>query len=336
MTNKPNLNEQLIDVVGIGNAIVDVVVKAQDSFLLENALPKGSMTLIDEVQAEDLYSKVESGLETSGGSAANTLAALAQLGSKAGFIGRVKSDRLGNIFTNDISSAGALFNTAPVVEGPPTARCLIFVTPDAQRTMCTYLGASVQLEPKDLDLSMIKNSKFLYLEGYLWDNSAAKRAFIAAAETARASGTKVALSLSDSFCVDRHRKSFIELVDNHIDILFANKNEITSLYQESNLQSALEKVKGRCEIAVITNGEEGSVIVTQEHQFAIDSFQMGNVIDTTGAGDLYAAGFLYGLSTKRDLSTCGKIGSICAGHIITQLGSRSEVSLTDLIEKHIN
>jgi fructokinase len=225
-----------LDVVGIGNAIVDVLVQAEDQFLSDHNLSKGSMALVDEDQAKSLYEASGPGLETSGGSAANTLAGLAQLGSKAGFIGRVRDDQLGSIFTHDIRAVGTRFETPAAVTGASTARCLILVTSDAERTMCTYLGASTQLDPDDLDLSMVRDTKVLYLEGYLWDSPAAKKAFITAAEACRESGGQVALSLSDGFCVDRHRESFLELVDGHVDVLFANEDEIKSLVWSSGLR----------------------------------------------------------------------------------------------------
>ncbi len=324
-----------LDVVGIGNAIVDVLVQIEDSFLEKNSLVKGSMSLIDEAQAELLYSFMSSGIESSGGSAANSLACLAQLGSKTRFIGRVKNDQLGHIFTHDICASGALFETPPALVGPSTARCLIFVTPDAQRTMCTYLGASVLISPENLDLSVIEQSKVLYLEGYLWDNASAKEAFLAASELSKSAGGKVALSLSDSFCVDRHRDSFLELLETKVDILFANESEIISLYNSSSLSNAIEKVKGVCEVSAITCGEKGSVIITEKEQLQINSYQLGPTIDTTGAGDLYAGGFLHGYTKGKDLQTCGKIGSICAGHIVTQLGSRSQSSLSDLVKESL-
>ena len=250
-----------LDVVGICNAIVDVLVHAHDDQLDNLELTKGTMALVDENQAERLYASVGPGLETSGGSAANTLAGIAQLGGRAGFIGRVRNDQLGGIFAHDIRSVGARFDTPAATDGPSTARCLIFVTPDAQRTMCTYLGASVGLDPSDLDLEMVAQAKVLYLEGYLWDSDEAKRAFIAAAEVARAHGAEVALSLSDAFCVERHRDSFQQLVDGHVDILFANEMEITSLYKANSFDEAAEQVRGRCRIAALTRSESGSVIL---------------------------------------------------------------------------
>ncbi|MFN7898795.1 MAG: adenosine kinase, partial [Synechococcaceae cyanobacterium] len=275
------------------------------------------------------------GLETSGGSAANTLAGLAQLGAKAGFIGRVRDDQLGAIFAHDIRSVGARFETPAATAGPSTARCLILVTPDAQRTMCTFLGASVLLDPSDLDLSLVAKAKVLYLEGYLWDSEAAKRAFIAAAETARANGGEVALSLSDAFCVDRHRESFQELVDGHVDILFANEMEITSLYKANSFDAAVEQVRGRCRIAALTRSGEGSLLLSGETRIEIPPYRLGSLVDTTGAGDLYAAGFLYGHTQGLALETCGHLGSLCAGQVVTQLGPRSQVNLRQLVAEHL-
>jgi sugar/nucleoside kinase (ribokinase family) len=324
-----------LDVVGIGNAIVDVLVQTDDSFLETHGLNKGAMALVDENQAHALYEASGSGLETSGGSAANTLAGLAQLGSRAGFIGRVRNDQLGEIFSHDIRAVGTRFDTPAAIDGPSTARCLILVTPDAQRTMCTYLGASVQLEPEDLDLSMVRDTKVLYLEGYLWDSPAAKRAFISAAETCRQSGGQVALSLSDGFCVDRHRDSFLDLVNGHVDVLFANESEITSLYGTDDFDAALAQVKGCCHVAALTRSEKGSVVLSGDQRWDVPAYKLGDLIDTTGAGDLYAGGFLHGYTQGLDLETCGRIGSLCAGQVVTQLGPRSQVSLQALVREHL-
>ncbi len=328
-------NDSSLDVVGIGNAIVDVLTTTDDSLLERLSFDKGSMTLIDEHKAQELYEITTNRIQRSGGSVANSLACVAQLGGKAAFIGRVRDDKLGEIFTKEISKTGTIFKTPPSSSGASTAQCLIFVTPDAQRTMCTYLGASVLLGPEDLDLSAVREAKILYLEGYLWDNSAAKDAFIKAAEIAKNAGKKVALSLSDSFCVSRHRDSFIELVEDYIDILFANEDEITSLYKTSNLNLAIEKLKQKCELAAITLGENGSIIISKGKEITIDPFILGKAIDTTGAGDLYAGGFLKGLSDGLSPLLSAKIGSICAGQIVTQLGSRSDTDLLNLINSHL-
>ena len=324
-----------LDVVGIGNAIVDILSYTTDLFLESNLLKKGNMTLINEAQAEKIYSSMGPSIESSGGSVANTLAGIAQLGGNTGFIGRVKNDKLGDIFTREIINSGTFFKPDPIIKGPSTARCLILVTPDAERTMCTYLGASVLIEPKDLDISIIKNAKILYLEGYLFDNESAKNTFYTASKVSKESNTKVALSLSDSFCVKRHRQDFLELINNHIDILFANESEIIALFESPNLEAALNELSGKCDLSAITCGENGSIILTKEDKFKINSYNLGKVIDTTGAGDLFASGFLYGYLNNKNLITCGKIGSICAGKIITQLGSRSQVPLKDLIKMHL-
>ena len=324
------------DVVGIGNAIVDVLTTTDDSILENLSLSKGSMTLIDEKKAEEIYKLASYPTQSSGGSVANSLACISQLGGKAAFIGRVKNDSLGKIFSKEISRTGTIFKTPPSLNGPSTARCLIFVTPDAQRTMCTYLGASVLLEPDDLDLSIVKEAQILYLEGYLWDNPAAKNAFIKASEIAKNAGRKVALSLSDSFCVNRHRESFINLVEGYIDILFANEEEIKSLYKTTKIDSAVSKLKNKCAITAITRGKHGSTLVINHEEIIIKPFYLGEAIDTTGAGDLYAGGFLKGIASGLDPRICAKIGSICAGQIVTQLGSRSNINLSNLINKYLN
>ncbi len=328
------MNTKVFDVVAIGNAIVDVLINVEESFLIKNSLPKGSMTLIDEKKAKELYLSSTSALETSGGSAANTAAGLLNLGSSANFIGRVKEDKLGKVFRDDICQAGAGFNTSLLKEGPSTGRCLIYVTPDAERTMCTYLGCSILLDEKDIDFSILKKAKVLYLEGYLWDLDEAKNAFKTAAIECKKNGVKVALSLSDIFCIERNRESFQTLVEEYVDILFANENEIIALYQSSSFKSAVENIQGKCEIAVITRGANGSLILSKGEDYSINSYNFGKTIDTTGAGDLYASGFLHGYINSKNLLTCGKFGSICAGHIVTQLGPRPKASLSELINNN--
>ncbi|MCT0201915.1 adenosine kinase [Synechococcus sp. CS-602] len=326
---------KVLDVIGIGNAIVDVLVQSDDRFLEDHQLHKGAMALVDEAQAERLYAAMGPGLETSGGSAANTLAGIAQLGGQAAFIGRVRDDQLGAIFAHDIRAVGTRFDTPAASSGPSTARCMILVSPDAQRTMCTYLGASVGLEPQDLDLELVAQAKVLYLEGYLWDSEAAKRAFLAAAEVMRRSGGQVALSLSDAFCVERHRQSFLELVDGHVDLLFANEVEIMALYGSSSFEEAREHVRGRCQVAVLTRSERGSVVLQGSTTLEIEPYRLGPLVDTTGAGDLYAAGFLFGHTRGDSLERCGQLGSLCAGQVITQLGPRPAISLPDLVAEHL-
>ena len=331
MTTTPST----LDVVAIGNAIVDVLVQSQDDFLSTHDLAKGTMALVDQGQAESLYSAMGPGVETSGGSAANTLAAIAQLGGKAGFIGRVRNDQLGSIFAHDLRATGALFDTPPVESGPSTARCMILVSPDAERTMCTYLGASVNLDPRDVDLAMVRSARVLYLEGYLWDAEPAKRAFLAAAEEVSSHGGEVSLSLSDPFCVDRHRDSFLELVRNHVDILFANEAEITSLYETQSFEEAVSQVRQHCRLACLTRSDKGSLILQGETTHVIEPFKLGQLVDTTGAGDSYAAGFLYGYTQGLSPEACGQLGSLCAGQVVTQMGPRSQVPLKELVAQHL-
>jgi len=312
------------DVTGIGNAIVDVLAKADDSLLTEHKLPKGGMSLIDTETAERLYSLMGPGLEASGGSAANTIAGIAALGGKTTYIGKVAADQLGDVFMHDIRAVGVNYNTPRLQGGLPTARCLIFVTPDAQRTMQTYLGATTQLGPEDVDMDAIISSKVLYLEGYLWDQPRAKTAMREAAIKAQQAGVKVSLTLSDSFCVARFREEFLELVNNHVDILFANENEILSLYQVQNFDDALQHVRGHTEIAALTRSEKGSVIVNGGEVHVIDAMKGVKVVDTTGAGDAYAAGFLYAYTHDYDLGTCGRLGNTMAAAVISKMGPRVE------------
>jgi sugar/nucleoside kinase (ribokinase family) len=318
------------DVVGIGNAIVDVLAKADDAFLKRQGLAKGTMALIDTARAEALYAEMGEGIEASGGSAANTIAGLASLGGRGAYVGKLRDDELGAIFAHDLKSIGVEFKTPPLTSGPPTARCLILVTPDAQRTMNTFLGACVELGPEDIDAELISAAQVTYLEGYLFDPPRAMEAFRKAAELAHKSSRKVALSLSDPFCVGRHRADFLDLVDQHVDVLFANEREICSLYQTEHFELAAEAVRGHCEIAVLTRSERGSSIVTAKAMLHVAPQHVARVVDSTGAGDLYAAGFLYGLTHGSDLETCGKLGSLCAGEVIGHFGARPEISLKTL------
>jgi len=320
------------DVVGIGNAIVDVLSHADETFLEKEGLAKGTMTLLTEEQATALYARMGPGVECSGGSAANTIAGLASFGARTGFIGRTRNDQLGQVFAHDIRSLGVSFRTPPAEDGAATARCLIFVTPDAQRTMGTYLGASQGLGPEDIDLDLIKNAKITYLEGYLWDPPRAKEAFLVAMDIAHAAGNKVAFSLSDPFCVDRYREEFRSLAEHHIDILFANESELLSLYETGDFDEALQHVQGHCEIAALTRSEKGSVIVADGEVHVIDAVPVERVVDTTGAGDMYAAGFLYGLTRGWGLHDCGRLGALAAAEVIAQLGARPERRLTALLE----
>ena len=329
------MSDQSFDVVGIGNAIVDVLSKAEESFLGAQGLAKGTMTLIDGARAEALYAAMGPGVEVSGGSVANTMVGIASLGGRGAFIGKVRNDQLGGIFSHDIRASGVAFQTPPATSGPPTARCLILVTPDAQRTMGTFLGASVQFGPDDLDSSVIAAAKVIYLEGYLWDAPPAKKAFQEAARIAHQADRKVALSLSDPFCVARHRESFLDLVSGHVDLLFANEVEITSLYQVDNFDQALQAVRGHCEVAALTRSAKGSVILAGDEVHMVDAASVSEVVDSTGAGDLYAAGFLYGYTAGKSLFDSGRIGALAAAEVISHFGARPEVSLSRLVRERL-
>jgi sugar/nucleoside kinase (ribokinase family) len=318
------------DVVAIGNALVDVIAHADDSFIREHALVKGSMTLIDSAQAEAFYALMPPAVESSGGSAGNTIAGIASLGGSAAYIGKVADDQLGRVFRHDIAAAGVHFDVAPAANGAGTGRCLIIVTPDAQRTMQTFLGAGSSLGPTDVSAELIADAQVTYLEGYLWDPPGAKEAFLKAAAVAHEAGRKVSLTLSDQFCVDRYRREFRDLVEHHVDILFANEAEILSLYEVETFDEALQHVRGHCEVAALTRSEKGAVILGNGDVHVIDA-EPADVIDTTGAGDLYAAGFLYGLTHGHDLRTCGRMGAICAAEVISHYGARPEVPLGPLL-----
>ena len=330
------MTDSVYDVVGIGNAIVDVLANAEDAFLAHHGLVKGAMTTIDNETAEKFYMLMGAGIEVSGGSAANTITGVTSIGGKGAFIGKVANDQLGAVFGRDIRAAGVAFNTNSNPSGAPTARCLICVTPDAERTMQTFLGACVELGPEDVDEQVVSSSKILYLEGYLYDPPRAKDAFIKAAKIAKKAGRQVSLSLSDPFCVDRHRDEFIDLVCNHVDILFANEDEIKSLYQANTFNEAFEQVRGHCNIAALTRGSKGSVIVSKNKVYELGAEKADNVVDTTGAGDAYAAGFLYGLTAEKELATCGRIGGIVAAEIISNYGARTKTDLQAVLRKYLN
>ncbi len=322
------------DVTAIGNAIVDVLAHVEESFLADQGIAKGAMTLVEAAAADRLYEAMPPGVEISGGSAANTTVGLASLGGQAAYIGKVRNDQLGQVFSHDLRAAGVVYQSPPAEAGPATARCLIVVTPDAQRSMSTYLGASVEFGPEDVDHELIAAAQITYLEGYLFDRPAAKHAFGLAAEIAKAAGRKVALTLSDSFCVDRHRRDFQDLVEGHIDILFANEAEITSLYEVDSFDDALQAVRGKCDLVALTRSEAGSVVLNNGEVHIIDAAPVDKVVDTTGAGDLYAAGFLYGLTHGGDLGACGRLGSLAAAEVISHFGARPETSLKSLREAH--
>ncbi len=324
------MSEPKYDVIGIGNAIVDVLTHADDAFLKDHDIAKGAMTLIDTDRATFLYDKMAPGVEISGGSAANTIAGIASFGGKAAYAGKVAKDQLGDVFAHDIRAAGVHYETAPLADGPPTARCLILVTPDAQRSMNTFLGASALLNPADVDTGIVADAKVTYLEGYLFDPAPAKEAFYKAAAAAHEAGRAVALTLSDAFCVDRHREDFKHLVSREADILFANEAEIKALYETNSFEEALEAVRGQCEIAALTRSEKGSVIVMGDEVVEVPAEPVDKVVDTTGAGDLYAAGFLFGFARAKPMGECGRLGSLAAGEIISHFGARPDVSLKDL------
>lgn len=329
------MSKDQLHVVGIGNAIVDVLCMTEDVFLTSNRINKGTMTLIEADKAEILYSKMGTCTEMSGGSVANSIAALSSMGANTGFIGKVSNDQLGAVFRHDIRATGVTFNTAPLQAeaGAPTARCLIMITPDAQRTMCTYLGACTWISPDDVDVELIRAADVTYLEGYLFDRNRAKLAFRKAADIAHAAGRKVALTLSDPFCVERHRAEFLELVENHVDILFANEAEIMSLYQTEHFEDALKRLGTHCELIALTRGEKGSLIMDRQKIVEVPVEPVAKIVDTTGAGDLYAAGFLYGYTRKKTLAECGKIAAIAAAEIISQVGARSQRSLSKLLQE---
>jgi sugar/nucleoside kinase (ribokinase family) len=319
------------DVLGIGNAIVDVIARTEEDFLVAQGMNKGAMALIDEARAKRIYDAMGPAIEISGGSAANTIVGIASLGARAAFIGKVKDDGLGRVFAHDIRAAGVTFTTPPAPGGPSTARCYILVTPDGERTMNTYLGAAQDLNPRDIDPEMIAASAIVYLEGYLWDPKNAKDAFLKAAKIAHDAGRKVALTLSDAFCVDRWRGEFLELMRARtVDLIFANEAELHSLYQTGDFDAALRALRADIEIAVVTRSEKGCLVVGPEGTEAVAAFPVERVVDTTGAGDLFAAGFLAGLARGADDRTCGRLGALAAAEVIQHLGARPETSLKDL------
>lgn len=322
-------------VVAIGNAIVDVLAHADDDFLIRHDMSRGAMVLIDAERAERLYADMGPAIECSGGSAANTVAGMAALGSDVGYIGRVARDQLGEVFTHDLRSLGVRFETTPATDGPPTGRCLIFVTEDAQRTMNTYLGPCADLYVSDLDEEFIRSAGITYFEGYLWEPDQVKPVFRKAMEIAHSADRRVAFTLSDPDLVRRCRKDFLELAEHQIDILFGNEHEVMALYGTDDFDSALQHVRGHCDIAVLTRGEKGSVILSDGEVHIVDAHHLGQVVDTTGAGDLYAAGFLHGLAEGKPLVECGRMGSIAAGEVISHFGARPETDLRTLMHREL-
>ncbi len=321
-------------VLCMGNAIVDVIARVDDQFLENHERVKGSMMLVDAETSAKLYDSMPPAIERSGGSAGNTAAGIASFGGKVAYIGKVHSDQLGTVFRHDIKAAGVSYETAPASEGAPTATSMILVTPDGQRTMNTFLGACVELTPDDVHEDEAGAADVLYVEGYLWDTPSMKASVLKAFELAHAAGKQVSLSLSDSFCVDRFRGEFADLVENQVDILFANEDEIKSLYQVDSFEEAVAKLRPHVKIAALTRSEKGSVIITAEEEVSVEAFAT-SVEDTTGAGDLFAAGFLFGYTNGYSLEKSAKLGSLAAAEVISHLGARPETSLESLAQEKI-
>ena len=323
------------DVLGIGNAIFDVLVQTDEGFLSRHGMAKGSMSLIDEERAAAIYRDMGVATEMSGGSAANTIVGIASLGARAAYVGKVKDDQIGRLYAHDIRAAGVTFETKPAAGGPATGCSYILVTGDGERTMNTYLGAAQDLTPADIDAAQIAASAILYLEGYLWDPKSAKEAFVKAAAIAHQAGRQVALTLSDAFCVDRYRDEFLELMrSNTIDLVFANEAELHSLYQTSDFDTALKQLRGDVRLAAVTRSEKGCVVASKEEVKAVPAFPIEKLVDTTGAGDLFAAGFLFGLSRGFGHENAGRLGALAAAEVIQHIGARPKVSLKALAQQN--
>lgn len=322
------------DVLGIGNALFDVLVRADEAFLAKHGMTKGSMSLIDEARAAAIYKDMGPATEVSGGSAANTIVGIGSLGARAAYVGKVKDDQIGKLYVHDIRAAGVAFNTPAAQDGPATGCSYILVTGDGERTMNTYLGAAQDLSPADIDPAEVAAAGIVYLEGYLWDPKNAKDAFVKAAKIAHDAKRKVALTLSDSFCVDRYRDEFLGLMrDGTVDIVFANESELHSLYMTSDFDTALKQLRNDVNLGVVTRSEKGCVVVSPEDAVAAPAFPVDKVIDTTGAGDLFAAGFLYGLARNLAYKQCGELGALAAAEVIQHIGARPQVSLKELAQQ---
>ncbi|MBX3530290.1 MAG: adenosine kinase [Rhizobiaceae bacterium] len=322
------------DVLCIGNAIVDIIARCDERFLADNGIVKGAMNLIDSDRAGLLYSRMGPAIEASGGSAGNTAAGVASFGGKAAYFGKVSSDHLGAVYTHDIRAQGVAFDTRPLMGEPPTARSMIFVTPDGERSMNTYLGACVELGPEDVEADKAREAKVTYFEGYLWDPPRAKDAIRLTAKHAHQAGREVSMTLSDSFCVDRYRDEFLDLMrSGTVDIVFANESELKALYQTSSFEAGLEQIRRDCKLAAVTRSELGSVVVRGGETARIDAIEIAQLVDTTGAGDLYAAGFLFGYTQGRSLADCGALGSLAAGLVIQQIGPRPHMSLKEAAQQ---
>ena len=326
---------KLFEVLGIGNAIVDVLSATDDAFLHEKAIIKGAMNLIDEPRAEDLYASMTAATIISGGSAANTMVGIANLGVRAAYIGKVKADAVGAIFSHDLRKTGVAFDVPAAVEGPASARSFIFVTPDGERSMNTYLGACVNLEPADIEPDLVQGSAITYLEGYLWDKPAAKQAFIKASHIAHAAGNRIAITLSDSFCVERFRPEFIDLIRSQtVDIIFANEAELTSLYETNNFDEALRAIAQENVLAVVTRSELGAVVLDGKNTCSVPAFPISTLVDSTGAGDLFAAGFLAGLVRGKTHDFSARLGALAAAEVIQHVGARPQSDLQALSAQH--
>jgi sugar/nucleoside kinase (ribokinase family) len=322
------------DVLGIGNAIFDVLVKTDESFLSRHGMAKGGMALIDEARAAAIYQDMGPATEMSGGSAANTIVGIASLGARAAYVGKVKDDQIGRMYTHDIRAAGVAFGTRPATDGPSTGCSYILVTDDGERTMNTYLGAAQDLMPADIDATEIAAAKIIYLEGYLWDPKNAKEAFVKASKIAHEAGREVALTLSDSFCVDRYRDEFLDLMRKRtVDLVFANEAELHSLYQTSDFDAALKQLRQDVKLGIVTRSEKGCVVASGEGVIAVPAFPVDRIVDTTGAGDLFAAGFLFGLVRGAGPENAGRLGGLAAAEVIQHIGARPQVSLKDLAKR---
>ena len=319
------------DVLGIGNALFDVLVRTDEAFLAKHGMTKGSMSLIDEARAAAIYKDMGPATEVSGGSAANTIVGIGSLGARAAYVGKVKDDQIGKLYVHDIRAAGVAFNTPAATDGPATGCSYILVTPDGERTMNTYLGAAQDLSPADIDPAEIAAAGIVYLEGYLWDPKNAKDAFVKAAKIAHDARRKVALTLSDSFCVDRYRDEFLELMrKGTVDLVFANEAELHSLYQTSDFDGALKQLRADTKLGIVTRSEKGCVVAAKDGVTSAPAFPIQKLVDTTGAGDLFAAGFLFGLVREASHEMCGRLGALAAAEVIQHIGARPQVSLKEL------
>jgi sugar/nucleoside kinase (ribokinase family) len=327
--------EAKYDVLGIGNAIFDVLVRTDEKFLADHGMTKGGMALIDEARAASIYRDMGPATEMSGGSAANTIVGIANLGARAAYVGKIKDDQIGNLYSHDIRAAGVAYETRPAADGPATGCSYILVTPDGERTMNTYLGAAQDLTPADIDPAQIEASHIVYLEGYLWDPKSAKEAFVKAAAIAHGADRQVALTLSDSFCVDRYRDEFLELMrKGTVDLIFANESELHSLYQTSDFDTALKQLRADTKLAVVTRSEKGCIVASSEGVVAVPAFPIKELVDTTGAGDLFAAGFLFGLVRNAGYENAGRLGALAAAEVIQHIGARPLVSLKELATRN--